>query len=210
MFLEFFPPPSPKFSACPRTRNLTARKRRYVCSFVFQSEIVNYTHTRLRAKAGQARSICIRRAKQKRVHPRHRRACGTQEKDATGNRLETTQPACEQRRGKRAAFASAERSKKGCTRGIAALAARKKKTLCVLICFSIQNRKYTHTRLRAKAGQARSICIRRAKQKRVYPRHRRACGTQEKDATNARCVFWYTRQESNLRPSESESDTLSS
>ena len=80
MFLEFFPPPSPKFSACPRTRNLTARKRRYVCSFVFQPEIVNYTHTRLRAEAGQARSICIRRAKQKRVYPRHRRACGTQEK----------------------------------------------------------------------------------------------------------------------------------
>ena len=133
MFLEFFPPPSPKFSACPQTRNLTSRKRRYVCSFVFQSEIVNYTHTRLRAKAGQARSICIRRAKQKRVYPRHRRACGTQEKDATGNRLETTQPACERRRGKRVAFASAERSKKGCTRGTAALAARKKKTQRMLV-----------------------------------------------------------------------------
>ena len=49
------------------------------------------------------------------------------------NRKLYAQPACERRRGKRAAFASAERSKKGCTRGIAALAARKKKTQRMLV-----------------------------------------------------------------------------
>ena len=140
MFLEFFPAALPQILSLPSNSQPDRKKKRNGNSCILCCEMTSCNAHPLAskgAKAGQARSICIRRAKQKRVYPRHRRACGTQEKDATGNRLETTQPACKQRRGKRVAFASAERSKKGCTRGIAALAARKKKrngNSCILCC----------------------------------------------------------------------------